>query len=112
MSKGEAEEDLLHYLRLLFSWTKEEQRPKPLNTCMHTQMHMATKTISIMDDVYELLVKNKEVRESFSDVIRKNLTKNNDIMGVVGLWSDLSSDEFKKVEKTIQVLRKSKRTDS
>jgi len=76
---------------------------------MHTQIHMGTKTISIMDDVYELLVKNRHKDESFSDVIRKNLSKSNDVMEVVGLWSDLSPDEFRIIEKTVSRLRNSKR---
>ncbi|HII16305.1 TPA: hypothetical protein HA361_00150 [Candidatus Woesearchaeota archaeon] len=70
---------------------------------------MGTKTISIMDDVYELLVKNRHKDESFSDVIRKNLSKSNDVMEVVGLWSDLSPDEFRIIEKTVSRLRNSKR---
>jgi len=62
-----------------------------------------------MDDVYELLVKNRHKDESFSDVIRKNLSKSNDVMEVVGLWSDLSPDEFRIIEKTVSRLRNSKR---
>lgn len=36
---------------------------------------MGTKTISIMDDVYDLLIKNKFAEESFSEEIRRLLGK-------------------------------------
>ncbi len=41
---------------------------------MHTQIIMATKTISIREDVYNILMNLKRENESFSDVIWK-LTK-------------------------------------
>ena len=77
--------------------------------CMHTQIHMGTKTISIMDDVYEMLARNKGKSESFSDIIRKNLSRKDDLNTVVGLWSDLDEKDFSLINKTIKNLRKSKR---
>ena len=57
---------------------------------------MGTKTISIMDDVYKLLLRNKMRSESFSDVIRRNLKKKRDIMEFAGAlmgnaneWGDI-----------------------
>lgn len=37
----------------------------------HTHMFMATKTITIMEDAYEALSREKLPNESFSDVIRR-----------------------------------------
>ena len=61
-----------------------------------------------MDDVYELLVRNKTKNESFSDVIRKNFSKKNPI-DFFGAWSDLTDDEFRQVEVAIAIARKTKR---
>ncbi|MFH1316455.1 MAG: antitoxin VapB family protein [Candidatus Woesearchaeota archaeon] len=69
---------------------------------------MGTKTISIMDDVYELLKRNKRDSESFSDVIRRNL-KNNNIMKFFGLWSDMSEEQIKSIHKTVKEMRDCKR---
>ena len=42
---------------------------------MCTHLCMGTKTISIMDDVYELLITNKVGNESFSEEIRRVFSK-------------------------------------
>ncbi len=56
--------------------------------CTHTQAIMGTKTISIMDDVYDMLIKNKLEEESFSEEIRRIISKKNtrplkDFFGVI-----------------------------
>ena len=38
-------------------------------------MFMATKTLTIMDDAYKLLLENKMENESFSEVVRRVLSK-------------------------------------
>ena len=43
--------------------------------CVHIRRDMATKTISIMEDVYEMLTANKLENESFSEEIRRILSK-------------------------------------
>ena len=65
---------------------------------------MGTKTISIMDDAYDLLVKNKSKNESFSDVIRK-LAKKGDIMKFAGALS-ITNSEAEEMKKSILNLRK------
>ena len=41
---------------------------------------MGTKTITIMDDVYELLARNKRKDESFSEELRRIVPKKGNIM--------------------------------
>tara|TARA_Y100000310_G_scaffold345846_1_gene471132 strand:+ start:26111 stop:26344 length:234 start_codon:yes stop_codon:yes gene_type:complete len=49
---------------------------------------MATKTLTIMEDVYQLLVDNKQKEESFSDELRRILSKKKskhlrDFLGII-----------------------------
>lgn len=62
---------------------------------------MGTKTISIMDDVYNLLVRHKKSNESFSQEIRRLVPKKKDIMEFAGAWSHLSSKEADDIKKEI-----------
>lgn len=63
---------------------------------------MGTKNISIMDDVYELLVMHKKKDESFSDVIRKELSKKGKISECAGILSDLTERQFREMESAIK----------
>jgi len=70
-------------------------------------MGMVTKNISIMEDVYRLLLARKMSDESFSDVIRRELKKKRSIMEFAGAWKDLVSDkEAEEMKNTIKELRK------
>ena len=63
---------------------------------------MGIKTISIMDDVYELLVRNKKEEESFSGELRRLIKKKGSILDCAGLWSDLSDKQVEVMEKSIK----------
>ena len=68
---------------------------------------MAVKNISIMEDVYRLLVRRKNADESFSDVIRRELNRKKNIMEFAGAWKDIVSDEeVKNMKKTIKEFRR------
>jgi len=67
---------------------------------------MATKTIAIMDDAYQLLAQRKHKNESFSDVIRKLAGKKTDIMKFAGVWKDISETDAEDMKKNIIHLRK------
>ena len=62
---------------------------------------MGTKTITIMDDVYELLARNKRKDESFSEELRRIVPKKGNIMECAGLWADMSDKEAEDMKKTI-----------
>ena len=66
---------------------------------------MGTKTITIMDDAYELLARNKRKDESFSDVVRREFSKKGSILDLAGAWSDLSDKDAMEMEKAIKKSR-------
>ena len=71
--------------------------------CTRTHMFMATKTITIMEDAYELLKQEKVKNESFSDVIRKVIPKKKSIWDFVGI---LSEEEGEELQETVKEIRK------
>ena len=74
---------------------------------MCTHMGMGTKNISIMKDVYELLLRRKTINESFSDVIRRELKMKKSVMEFAGAWKDIvSKEEAEKMKTDIKKLRK------
>jgi predicted CopG family antitoxin len=71
----------------------------------YTYTDMGTKTISIMDDVYDLLKENKFEDESFSDELRRIITKKksgslNDFFGII------SENEGKAILNDLKSIRK------
>lgn len=69
-------------------------------------MFMTTKTITIMEDAYELLKAEKQSNESFSEVIRRNIKKRKTIWDFVGILSDKEADELQ------EFVQKSRKTES
>ena len=67
---------------------------------------MGTKNISIMDDVYRILVRNRMGSESFSEVIRRNFSRKKDIMEFAGAWKDMREEETEEMKEKIRELRK------
>lgn len=60
-----------------------------------------TKTITISDDAYEILSKNKNEGESFSDVILR-LARKRTIKELAGVWSDWDYGDMKKTFEEIE----------
>ncbi len=75
---------------------------------MHTQIIMATKTISIREDVYDILASLKKENESFSDVIWK-LTKKRkpNLRDYFGVLKD--SKAIIEIEEDVKKMRESAR---
>ena len=59
-------------------------------------MFMATKTITIMEEAYEALLKEKEKGESFTDVILKLSSRKGKLADSAGKW-EMSEGEWKKI---------------
>ena len=66
---------------------------------------MGTKTISIMDDAYEILARQKKPNERFSEEIRRLVPKKGNIMECAGLWADISDEQAKQMEEAIKKSR-------
>jgi len=67
---------------------------------------MATKTISIMDDVYDLMARRKRESESFSDMLRRELKSKKNIMDCAGAWADISDKKIDEMKDSINKLGK------
>ncbi len=68
---------------------------------------MATKTLSIMDDVYERMVRLKKKDESFSELLRRELPeKKGSILDCVGLLANWPEENWRKMEKTLTDARR------
>ena len=78
------------------------KKAKLLYMYTYTYTDMATKTISIMDDAYRLLYRNKRKDESFSDVIRREFSGKGKISECAGLWSDLTDEQVDEMEEAIK----------
>ena len=79
---------------------------KDVYICVHIHIHgMGTKTISIMDDIYDKLKALKLPDESFSDELRRLTEKKGNIMDLAGAWSDLSKERADKMKKAIDSMR-------
>jgi predicted CopG family antitoxin len=60
-----------------------------------------TKTITISDDAYEVLSRNKNEGESFSDVILR-LARKRTIKELAGVWGDWDYDDMKETFEEIE----------
>ncbi len=67
---------------------------------------MGTKTISIMDDAYEMLVGSKLEGESFSGEVRRLIKTKSSIMDLAGTWKDISETDADKMKVRIMERRK------
>lgn len=77
---------------------------------MCVRVFMVTKTLTIMEDAYELLKSAKRDDESFSDVIRREFSsKKNDLKK---FWGAIDGDVAVVVKKVIDDSRVSSRSKS
>jgi predicted CopG family antitoxin len=63
---------------------------------------MATKTITLDRDAYELLKKQKASGESFSDVVKRLAQTRRPLSAYAGIWKGLSRSELRKIEQAIE----------
>lgn len=68
---------------------------------------MASKTLSVTTDVYDLLSREKFLHESFSEVIRRLVKTRGKLSDCAGLWADMSDKEELELLNAIKELRES-----
>lgn len=66
---------------------------------------MTSKTISITEDVYELLNSLKKPGESFSEELERLAKTRGNILDFAGAWSDLPKSTIREMKKNIAKLR-------
>ncbi len=78
---------------------------KDLYTHKHTHTFMTTKTITITEDAYRLLAREKNKDESFSELIKREFSKKRSLSEFIGLWEDIDDKE---AEEMLDFIEKSK----
>lgn len=68
---------------------------------MYIYTYMGTKTISIMDEAYEALLKEKITGESFTDVIIRLAERCGRLTDSAGKW-DMNDKEWGKINKELK----------
>jgi len=66
---------------------------------------LTSKTISVSEDVYNLLKKMKLEKESFSQTIRR-LVKDRKISDCAGLWSDLPDTAIEEIKAGVMEVKR------
>ncbi len=66
---------------------------------------MASKTVALDTEAYELLKRQKRSEESFSDTVKRLARPRRPIASFGGMWSDMSEKERKELDRTYSNLR-------
>ena len=72
---------------------------------MHVNIHvgaMVTKTLTITEDAYDILARQKKEGESFSSEIRRLLGRKTRISDLAGSWSDVTEKEAEEMKGVIR----------
>lgn len=67
---------------------------------------MPTKTVSLSEDAYELLSREKRPGESFSDVVRRLTSKKHPLSYFAGAWKNMPAEKRQMIEDAIGTGRK------
>lgn len=69
------------------------------------QLHMATKTVALDDEAYQLLRRLKKGDESFSAAVKRLVRPRRRLTEFAGIWKDLTPRERRALEKAYEDLR-------
>jgi predicted CopG family antitoxin len=73
---------------------------------------MASKTVALDEEAYELLKRQKKADESFSDAVKRLARPRRPISAFGGMWSDMTEKERKALNQTYANLREADRRRS
>ena len=68
---------------------------------------MASKTLSVTEDVYHLLAREKFKDESFSEVIKRLVKTRGKLIDCAGLWKNLTDEDIQEMKNQIKKIRES-----
>ncbi len=68
--------------------------------------YMSSKNISLKEETYELISREKLPDESFSDAIERLVKRRGKLMDAIDSWEDIDEEEVNKIEKNIEKARK------
>jgi len=70
---------------------------------------MATKTVALDAEAYELLKRQKKADESFSDAVRRLARPRRPLSSFAGIWKDMSSAERRELDRVYASLHEADR---
>lgn len=70
---------------------------------------MATRTVALDSESYELLRRNKRADESFSDVVKRLAKPRRPITDFVGMWRGMSAKERAEMDRVYHAMREADR---
>jgi predicted CopG family antitoxin len=73
---------------------------------------MATKTVALDDEAYELLKRQRKADESFSDTVKRLARQRRPITSFRGIWRDMSGTERTELDRAYSQLRAADRRRS
>ncbi len=68
--------------------------------------HMPSKKISLKEETYELISREKLPSESLSDTIERLVKRRGKLMDAVESWEEIDEDEVDEIEENIEKVRK------
>lgn len=68
--------------------------------------HMTSKNVSLKEETYELISREKLPGESFSDTIERLVKRRGKLMDAVKSWDEVDKDEVDEIEENIEKARK------
>lgn len=72
---------------------------------------MGYKTISLSDEAYKLLKRQKREKESFSEVVKRILAPKTKFSDFAGIWAAIPEEEIDEINRTIRQMRDGERFD-